>query len=974
MEGHPPSAEQIVNNTETENKVKMFKFITYNCKNMETALCAVETLSKIVDIILIQEHWYFDCQLSKLGEICKNLNGCGKAVDTGDQILPVQMPRGYGGVAILWKENIDHLVTILPDGGNRIQCVEVACQEPVILVSVYMPCRGLRENSDEFADCIAQLQEIYQKYSHSHTVIFGGDFNEDLGILKESERNKSFKLFMNECQLTTKETGKTYVNPDGVETSTIDYILFPESISSKIKKISRLDEIDANVSDHLPLMCTLDINLEIVNKPKSMQQKPAKVKWEKVDKDEYKARVSERLATVCGEQNSLGVLDSEIAKLNDILRTSANPQEKSGRKPSKKPKLKVWTPDIQQAIKEKKRAFGEWKFNGQPNTKEHWLVINKKVTTRNLRKLCRLESARQRQTIRQEILDARYEDTRLFHKLIKRQRGGSLQCVNELRVGDKIYTSKEEILDGFREHFSSLATPSGDSSFDTKHGNLVKMEVNEILDMCVEGHRDTKPVTQEQVKRAISSLNRGKAADIYGITAEHFLHGGPELLQITTDIINSIYRQGAITDCMKIGVLTPVYKKKGSHIEAKNYRGITILPIITKILESVLREVVRPAVEKVQNSLQRGFTQNSSPMNCSLILEEVVRESKDRKQPLYIAFLDVKAAFDVVSHDSLLRKLFHIGLEGTEWSLIQSLHCGAESVVKWEGSTSQGFSVYQGVRQGGILSTDLYKLYGNDQLDRIQRMGVGSYIGDICCAAPTTADDMALGASSLDALQCLVTTAVDNSKLEKYILQPTKSVILAAVTHGRKSRECHLDINISMDGEKMPVVSEAMHLGILRSADSQQSTVTLNIEKARRTTYCLMGAGLHGQNGLDPDTSIHVLQTYILPILVYGLEVLLPRRTLMEKAERFYKKLLKQILSLPDTTADPAVYLLTGSIPLEGVIHSRALTLFGSICRLDEEAVEKQVARRQLSVKGDNSCSWFVDLRNLLWKYELPSP
>ena len=69
-------------------------------------------------------------------------------------------------------------------------------------------------------------------------------------------------------------------------------------------------------------------------------------------------------------------------------------------------------------------------------------------------------------------------------------------------------------------------------------------------------------------------------------------------------------------------------------------------------------------------------------MYCSLILEEITRESRDQKQPLYIAFLDVKAAFDVVSHASLLRKLFHVGIDGTEWSLINSLHTGAQSVVK----------------------------------------------------------------------------------------------------------------------------------------------------------------------------------------------------------------------------------------------------------------------------------------------------
>ena len=51
-----------------------------------------------------------------------------------------------------------------------------------------------------------------------------------------------------------------------------------------------------------------------------------------------------------------------------------------------------------------------------------------------------------------------------------------------------------------------------------------------------------------------------------------------------------------------------------------------------------------------------------------------------------------------------------------------------------------------------------------------------------------------------------------------------------------------------------------------------------------------MGAGLHGENGLDPDTSIHLLQTYVIPILVYGLEVVLPTGVYLDKLDRVHKK------------------------------------------------------------------------------------
>jgi hypothetical protein len=57
-------------------------------------------------------------------EIHNDYIGIGKAVDSNDPIPPIQMPRGYGGVAILWKKELDSLITSLKNGNERIQCVE----------------------------------------------------------------------------------------------------------------------------------------------------------------------------------------------------------------------------------------------------------------------------------------------------------------------------------------------------------------------------------------------------------------------------------------------------------------------------------------------------------------------------------------------------------------------------------------------------------------------------------------------------------------------------------------------------------------------------------------------------------------------------------------------------------------------------------------------------------------------------------
>ena len=98
-----------------------------------------------------------------------------------------------------------------------------------------------------------------------------------------------------------------------------------------------------------------------------------------------------------------------------------------------------------------------------------------------------------------------------------------------------------------------------------------------------------------------------------------------------------------------------------------------------------------------------------------------------------------------MSHESLRRKLFHAGIEGVTWSLIYSLHQEAKSVIKWGGTCSEAFRISQGVRQGGILSTDLYTLYENDELDRLDKPGLGCHVGEISCVAPACADDITVG-------------------------------------------------------------------------------------------------------------------------------------------------------------------------------------------------------------------------------------
>jgi len=137
------------------------------------------------------------------------------------------MPRGYGGVAVIWKNEIDHLVRSIQDGSEKIQAVEIQGKsgDRLLLISVYLPAKGSKNHQIEYQDCVDQLYELYQKYRDSHTIVIGGDMNEDLNNPISNKRNQYLLDFIRETQLAYNNSSTTFVNSMGQEASEIDYYL-----------------------------------------------------------------------------------------------------------------------------------------------------------------------------------------------------------------------------------------------------------------------------------------------------------------------------------------------------------------------------------------------------------------------------------------------------------------------------------------------------------------------------------------------------------------------------------------------------------------------------------------------------------------------------------------------------------------------------------------------------------------------------
>ncbi|CAG2226312.1 DNCL2 [Mytilus edulis] len=203
---------------------------------------------------------------------------------------------------------------------------------------------------------------------------------------------------------------------------------------------------------------------------------------------------------------------------------------------------------------------------------------------------------------------------------------------------------------------------------------------------------------------------------------------------------------------------------------------------------------------------------------------------------------------------------------------------------------------------------------------------------------PTVADDVTLVSNCPYEIQSMLDLQTFHANKYRYLISSQKSCVL--------NYRCADSFDWSINGEILDTPEKPVHLGIKRDKLSRLGTkevVPGRIQLARQTVYSLMGAGLYGLNGVNPKVSLHLIRCYVIPRLLYGLEVILLSKTDISNLTIYFVKLLKRIQHLPDRTANAAVLLLIGQIPIEAEIHKRILGIFRNIIDNDN-SVERDLA------------------------------
>ena len=274
---------------------KLLKITTLNVKNLETNSQYVFKLLRSSDILCLQETWLFNFQLSRLDELHKNFEGFGKSVDDNDPIPPTQKPRGYGGVATLFRKSMNLKVRKCPDGGSRIVVTEIVSDPLLCIINVYLPCRNSKA-TEAFEDILLELQEVLDKYTCTHAVILLGNMNSSLLNRGANVQDKKLQNFCAQNELISLQHGvPTFFHVNGDDEAEIDYILLNKKAKPLVKTV-RVDNFTAsNTSDHVPVYIILNIKAVSKNlKPASVKMKP---RWENCNKLAYREYIAKYIPT-----------------------------------------------------------------------------------------------------------------------------------------------------------------------------------------------------------------------------------------------------------------------------------------------------------------------------------------------------------------------------------------------------------------------------------------------------------------------------------------------------------------------------------------------------------------------------------------------------------------------------------------------------------------------------------------------------
>ena len=271
----------------------------------------------------------------------------------------------------------------------------------------------------------------------------------------------------------------------------------------------------------------------------------------------------------------------------------------------------------------------------------------------------------------------------------------------------------------FNEYFQSVYTCFQDLSPSFQPDSSSPLSSISSIDLSI-----------EEVFQALQNLDPSKAHGPDGFPSRILKECAFQLAPSLHHLFTKSLRLSQVPAEWKLANIVPLHKK-GQKDHVENYRPISLLSIISKVLERCVLNHVSYHIQSNINSAQYGFVNGKSSTAQLLSILNIIGKNLDKGLQTDVVFMDIAKAFDTVDHSKLLQKLQEFGFSGSLLLWFKNYLSGRFQRVTVHGATSTTLSITSGVPQGSLLGPFFFSVYINDLPSYVSSStGVGLFADD----------------------------------------------------------------------------------------------------------------------------------------------------------------------------------------------------------------------------------------------------
>ena len=679
------NVQEYINLNCSESDIYNFCLLNYNIrsftKNGEVFKSLLSTFKTTPQVITLTETWANESTVSLCNIDTYNSHHTYRPGNARAGGVSIFCPEKYH------SEKVESLSFCLPSiEVCTVKLLFGGCK--IFIVGVYRP------PSANVEDFNSVLNEILQNnlLRNSFLTILAGDMNINLCREVNLHSDENYISILKSLFYLPTITKPTRFNPSDVtiRPSNLDHIWINRTLNFKS------GIINFDLTDHCPCFISLKIS-----QTENFSNKKIKIQFRPFCQNSLDKLISD-LLEVNWDSLLLGndVCADTLLFIQTLDRLYCSNFPLKTKYVSEKHFSKPWVSStVKRLIIEKSKIFKEYKLGivSREYNNRHRNLINKKIRDEKIAYFTRM--------FKNCTNDMRRSWKLIDELLCKKPKNTS---INSLKVNGTEYVETDEIVEKFNDFFGSIAERLDSLLPDSNLSPLESFSTSFYHSFFL------RPLSENECLTLINNLKITKT-EINCIPVKIFKSISCLITYPLCKIINFSYTSGTFPDCLKIARITPIYKA-GEKTDPGNYRPIASIPFISKIFEKSINSRLVNFFDR--NSLftdvQFGFRKGKSTFDALLKLVNEIYDSLNSRNHMLSIFVDLKKAFDTVSHPILVKKLEKYGVRGIPLDLIHSFLSNRQQFVKIGDCTSRTIHNSLGVPQGSNLGPTLFLVYIND--------------------------------------------------------------------------------------------------------------------------------------------------------------------------------------------------------------------------------------------------------------------